>query len=126
MAMVGAPERPEAGESGMVPIWLNHLAGLSWRLVVVAILGLALYVIAAKLLVATASVLVAAIVAATFAPWVLGLRRRGWSRPRAAAAPRGARADDAGRAGWSAGRARPGAGQLRGALGGPAERDRPP
>ena len=85
MAMVGAPERPEGGESGMVPIWLNHLAGLSWRLVVVAVLGLALFVLAAKLVVATASVLVAAIVAATFAPWVLGLRRRGWSRTRAAA-----------------------------------------
>ena len=34
----------------------------------------------------TASVLVAAIVAATFAPFVLALRNRGWSRIKAAAA----------------------------------------
>jgi predicted PurR-regulated permease PerM len=77
----------EAGESGsgIVPIWLSHLAGLSWRLVVVAALGLALFLLAAQLFIATASVVLAAIVAATFAPWVLALRRRGWSRTRAAA-----------------------------------------
>jgi hypothetical protein len=59
----------EAGESGsgIVPIWLSHLAGLSWRLVVVAALGLALFLLAAQLFIATASVVLAAIVAATFA-----------------------------------------------------------
>jgi putative heme transporter len=84
MTVGGEREGGEAG-SGIVPIWLNHLAGLSWRLVVVAALGFALFLLAAQLFVATASVLLAAIVAATFAPWVMGLRRRGWSRTRAAA-----------------------------------------
>lgn len=76
------PRDPDA--SGIVPIWLAHLGGLSWRLLAIGGLVLVAAVLAAQLIVATASVLLAAIIAATFAPWVLQLRSRGWSRTRAA------------------------------------------
>ena len=49
-------------------------------------LGLVLLEIAVMLSTVTVSILVAAIVAATFAPFVLALRKRGWSRITAAAA----------------------------------------
>ncbi len=72
--------------AGLVPGWLLRLAAVGWRVLATVALGLALLWIAAVLWTVTASVLVAAIVAATFAPFVLNLRDRGWSRIRAAAA----------------------------------------
>ena len=79
-----APATPE--ESGLVPGWLQRLAAIGWRLLATIVLGLALLYIAVELATVTASILVAAIVAATFAPFVLALRNRGWSRIKAAAA----------------------------------------
>ena len=72
--------------SGLVPGWLLRLAAIGWRLLATIALGLVLIWIASLLSTVTASILVAAIVAATFAPFVLALRDRGWSRIKAAAA----------------------------------------
>ncbi len=74
------------GDNGLVPGWLQRLAAVGWRLLATIALGLVLIYIAVLLGTVTASVLVAAIVAATFAPFVLALRDRGWSRIKAAAA----------------------------------------
>src|SRR6478752_873101 len=79
-----APSKP--GGDGLVPGWLERLAAIGWRLLATIALGLVLLWIAVLLGTVTASILVAAIVAATFAPFVLALRDRGWSRIKAAAA----------------------------------------
>jgi predicted PurR-regulated permease PerM len=73
-------------DDGLVPGWLQRLAAIGWRLLAAIALGLVLLWIAVLLSTVTASVLVAAIIAATFAPFVLALRDRGWSRIKAAAA----------------------------------------
>jgi len=79
-----APPAPAGSE--LVPGWLQRLAAIGWRVLVTILLGLVLTAIAVKLATVTISILVAAIVAATFAPYVLTLRNRGWSRIKAAAA----------------------------------------
>jgi predicted PurR-regulated permease PerM len=79
-----APARPQ--ESDLVPGWLIRLAAVGWRLLAALALGFVLLEIAVTLWTVTASILLAGIVAATFAPFVLRLRDRGWSRIRAAAA----------------------------------------
>jgi predicted PurR-regulated permease PerM len=79
-----APSMPEG--DGLVPGWLERLAAVGWRLLATIALGLVLLWIAVLLGTVTASILVAAIIAATFAPFVLALRDRGWSRLKAAAA----------------------------------------
>ena len=89
MSEIGiAPPAGTAPPTGtdLVPGWLQRLAAVGWRLVAAILLGLVLLAIAVKLGTVTASILIAAIVAATFAPYVLALRRRGWSRIKAAAA----------------------------------------
>ncbi len=78
------PAMPEG--SDLVPGWLQRLAAVGWRLLATIALVLVLLWIAILLATVTASILVAAIVAATFAPFVLTLRNRGWSRIKAAAA----------------------------------------
>ena len=83
--MIDAGAGPPAG-SELVPGWLVRLAAVGWRLLVATALGLVLIYICVVLSTVTASILVAAIVAATFAPYVLALRNRGWSRIKAAAA----------------------------------------
>ena len=70
----------------LVPGWLQRLAAVGWRLLVAIALGLVLIYIASQLATVTTSIVIAAIVAATFAPYVLTLRERGWSRVKAAAA----------------------------------------
>jgi predicted PurR-regulated permease PerM len=70
----------------LVPGWLRRLAAIGWRLLAAIALGLVLLYIAVELATVTTSILIAAIVAATFAPYVLELRHRGWSRIKAAAA----------------------------------------
>jgi predicted PurR-regulated permease PerM len=69
-----------------VPEWLSWLAGIGWRLL--ATVGFAAVVIwlLVTLSTTTASVLLAAIVASTFAPYVMTLRGRGWGRAKAAGA----------------------------------------
>jgi predicted PurR-regulated permease PerM len=76
-----APDGPE-----LVPGWLQRLAAIGWRLLAAIALGVVLLRIAVVLSNVAVSILLAAIVAATFAPFVLSLRNRGWSRIKAAAA----------------------------------------
>jgi putative heme transporter len=83
--MTEAAAEPPAGDE-LVPGWLQRLAAVGWRLLAAILLGLVLIRIAVELSTVSASILVAAIIAATFAPYVLDLRQRGWSRIKAAAA----------------------------------------
>ncbi len=73
-------------ERELVPGWLIRMAAVGWRVLVTVALVLAILAILRLISTVTASILVAAIVAATFAPFVLALRTRGWSRLKAAAA----------------------------------------
>src|SRR5262245_9167841 len=77
---------PPPDESTLVPSWLIRLAAVGWRLLAAIALGIVLIQIIIVLWTVTASILLAGIVAATFAPFVLRLRDRGWSRIKAAAA----------------------------------------
>ena len=73
-----------------MPRWLERAGALSWRIAVLIGLGAVLTWLAFTLGTVTASVIVALIVAATFAPLGQGLRRRGWSGTASAAAVTGA------------------------------------
>ena len=77
-----ASTRAEPG----VPRWLQRTGAISWRLLVIA--GLAAFSIwlAVLLGTVTVSVLLALVVAASFAPMVGALRARGWSSTKASAA----------------------------------------
>jgi predicted PurR-regulated permease PerM len=74
----------------IVPRWLHRAGAFSWRIAVIIALGAVLLWLAFTLGTVTASVIVALIVAATFAPLGQGLRRRGWSGTASAAAVTGA------------------------------------
>jgi putative heme transporter len=76
---------PAPPASDLVPGWLIRMAAVGWRLLATVILILVIVEILNVISTVTASILVAAIVAATFAPFVLALRGRGWSRLKAAA-----------------------------------------
>ena len=69
--------------SDLVPPWLSNLASLAWR--VTAVVGLVVvgWFLAGLLWTVTASIAVAMVVSAVFAP-VVRLRARGWSRKAAA------------------------------------------
>ncbi len=69
----------------IVPDWLINLAALGWRMFVIAALVIALWLLASLLWTVTASIIVAIVIAATFAPIVVRLRTRGRSRTAAAA-----------------------------------------
>jgi predicted PurR-regulated permease PerM len=80
-----AEQASTTGASGViVPDWLANLTALGWRLVVIAALGVVLWLLSTLLWTVTASIAVAIVVSALFAPWVLRLRVRGWSRAKAA------------------------------------------
>jgi predicted PurR-regulated permease PerM len=74
-----------AADSALVPEWLENLAALGWRVLVVVAVAVALWYVARLLWTATASIAVAIVVSAVFAPVVLRLRDRGRSRNAAAA-----------------------------------------
>ena len=76
---------PDAPASALVPKWLENLAALGWRVFVIAALLVVLWLLASVLWVVTASILVAIVIAAFFAPYALRLRARGRSRTAAAA-----------------------------------------
>ena len=76
---------PAAPSSRLVPEWLENLAALGWRVFVIAALLVVLWFLASILWVVTASILVAIVIAAFFAPYALRLRARGRSRTAAAA-----------------------------------------
>ena len=69
----------------IIPDWLVNLAALGWRIVVIAVLLVVLWVLASTLWVVSASIAIAIVVAAAFAPFALGLRAKGRSRTAAAA-----------------------------------------
>jgi putative heme transporter len=85
----GACQVTTQGPSGsareVVPDWLINAAGIAWRVLAALVLAAVVaYVALVELFTVTASVLLAVIMAATFAPFVLGLRNRGRSRTAAA------------------------------------------
>lgn len=84
--MTDRPDSRETAATPLVPGWLQRLAAVGWRILVTLALGFVIVQLAMLLGVVTASILVALIVAATFAPYVRRLRDRGWSRTKAAAA----------------------------------------
>src|SRR5262245_61889145 len=71
--------------SELVPVWLRQVAAYGWRVLVILALGFVLAVLAGRLAMTTSAIIVAIIVAATFAPFVRALQVRfGWSRTIAA------------------------------------------
>lgn len=78
----GGPARPPVS---VVPPWLSNLASLSWRIAAIVGLIIAAWLLATLLWTVTASIAVAVVVSALFAPWVMRLRARGRSRNAAAA-----------------------------------------
>jgi putative heme transporter len=77
-----APVAPDT----LVPPWLVRLAAGGWRVLVTIAFALVLGWLTIQLGTVAAAIVVAVIIAATFAPFVKALRQRGWSRTRAAAA----------------------------------------
>ncbi len=75
--------------SSLVPRWLDRTGAFAWRIAVLIALGAVLTALAFVLWTVTASVIVALIVAATFAPLGRSLRERGWSGSASAAAVTG-------------------------------------
>ena len=78
------PAVPTQRPTPLVPDWLGNLAALSWRILVVMAFLVVLWFAATAIWTVTASILVAIVVAAVFAPFVLRLRARGRSRNAAA------------------------------------------
>src|SRR5262245_20762382 len=76
---------PSGATRQVVPTWLINAAGIAWRVIAAVALAAVAAYIASQLFVVTASILLAAIISATFAPFVLSLRDRGRSRTASAA-----------------------------------------
>jgi predicted PurR-regulated permease PerM len=85
---LGAPDRPLTTPAGtrapLVPDWLINLAALGWRVIAVVALVIAVLYVCTILWTVTASIAVAVVISAVFAPFVLRLRGRGHSRTGAA------------------------------------------
>ena len=69
----------------VVPDWLINAGAIAWRVLAAVALAGVVVLIATELFTVTASALLAVIMAATFSPFVIGLRNRGWSRTASAA-----------------------------------------
>jgi len=78
-------QQPSQPARTVVPDWLVNAAGIAWRVLAAVALAVVVLYIAAELYTVTASALLAVIMAATFAPFIIGLRNRGWSRTASAA-----------------------------------------
>ena len=78
--------RAASAPGGAVPVWLGSLAAMSWRVLAVIAFTLLVLYLAILLSTVTASVLVAFLVAAFFAPVDQRLRARGWAPTKAASA----------------------------------------
>ena len=78
------PLQDEGYRQRLTPEWLSWLGAVAWR--ILATVGLVAVVLwlAITLSTTTVSLLLAGIVAATFAPYVMALRKRGWGRAKAA------------------------------------------
>lgn len=68
----------------IVPEWLANLAALGWRVIAIGTLVVIVWLLASFLWTVTASIAVAIVIAAFFAPSVVRLRSRGMSRTAAA------------------------------------------
>jgi predicted PurR-regulated permease PerM len=79
-----AGPRPDDSAGGTVPGWLGTLAGISWRVLVIAALAWVLLALAMLLGTVSAAVLVAVLVAAFFVPLDERLRARGMAPTKAA------------------------------------------
>jgi putative heme transporter len=75
---------PSQPVRAVVPDWLINAGAIAWRVLAALALAAVVVLIAAELFTVTASALLAVILAATFSPYVIGLRNRGWSRTAAA------------------------------------------
>ncbi len=75
-----AINRPATGSSALVPDWLINLAALGWRALAIAGLVLVFGFVGMLLWTITASIIVAIVISAVFAPLVLRLRSQGRSR----------------------------------------------
>ncbi len=76
---------PPTPPQRLVPVWLDRLASVAWRLLVTAAMALVIAAVAVMLVTVTASVLLSVLVAVVMTPTVQGLRARGLSRSIAAA-----------------------------------------
>lgn len=80
------PEVPDAGEEApLVPPWLDLLAQWSWRLLVGIGIGAVVLLAILQVPVLILPLIIATVLAATFAPIVGALVRRGWGRSLASA-----------------------------------------
>ena len=70
----------------VIPVWLRRTGAIGWRLLVVATFAAVMIWLAVLLGTVTVSILLSLVVAASFAPMVRTLRRRGWSATKASAA----------------------------------------
>jgi predicted PurR-regulated permease PerM len=84
-ATAAAPSRAPARPWELVPDWLTNLAAVGWRVVVVGLLAVVVLLICNAVWTTTASIIVAGVVSAVFAPAVIRLRSQGKSRNSAAA-----------------------------------------
>jgi predicted PurR-regulated permease PerM len=89
MVETDAEPMTEPSGSSSVPPWLRRLGAVSWRLLVVMVLGAVLISITFTISTVSATIVISLVIAATFAPLVLALRKRGWPNPLAAAAVTG-------------------------------------
>jgi len=69
----------QASRDGVVPAWLDRIAQWSWRLLVLVGIVAAGITAMVQVPLVLLPVVVAAVMASTFAPLVAGLRRRGWA-----------------------------------------------
>jgi predicted PurR-regulated permease PerM len=77
-------QAPDIRSDRLVPGWLQRLAAYGWRILVTLALAVVAIQLAITLGTVTVSILIALIVSATFAPYVISLRARGWGRTKAA------------------------------------------
>ncbi len=82
--MTAAP--PPSASRPAVPVWLDRMAAIGWRVLVTSALGLVLVAIAGVLADVTMGIILSLVVAAPLVPTVERLRRRGLSRSLASAA----------------------------------------
>lgn len=78
------PSAEAEPRSHLTPEWLSWLGGVGWRLLATLAFLVVVVWLGIQLSTTTVSILVAAIVSATFAPYVMALRARGWGRAKAA------------------------------------------
>ena len=85
--MSSAP--PSSSTPFAVPVWLDRLASVGWRLLAISALGFVLAQIAILLATVTAALVLSLVVAAPMVPLTIRLRERGLSRSVASAAASG-------------------------------------